>query len=166
MATINLTRDKTATIDDDDLLLTIGWHWQAVPTGAGSSGYDRKRRNWYVQGSRVVDGKYEHTYMHILLMGRNFVDHINGDGFDNRRENLRLVTPQQNSANQSIRADRGSSRFKGVYWAKKANKWAACIKKNYHTIGLGAFSDELDAARAYNEAATRIFGEFARLNEI
>jgi hypothetical protein len=90
------------------------------------------------------------------------IDHINGDGLDNRRENLRICNHQQNSGNQGPRG--GSSRFKGVCWHKNHRIWAAFIGIDFKQKHLGHFHTEEEAARAYDVAALEHFGEFAKLN--
>ena len=106
--------------------------------------------------------------MHRMVMAAptgSEVDHINGDKLDNRRENLRFVTRSQQIAN--CRSHEGStSRFKGVSRPKGRRKWIAQIscKGRYHYLGW--FDTEEGAACSYNEAAKRLFGEFARLNDI
>jgi hypothetical protein len=100
--------------------------------------------------------------MHKLLTGWPQTDHINGNGLDNRRCNLRPVTSQQNRANQ--RKTRGTSQFKGVYLRRRERNWEAAIKVNRRRIYLGTFSSEVEAARAYDAAARHHFGEFAALN--
>lgn len=95
------------------------------------------------------------------------VDHINGNGLDNRRSNLRLATAFQNLANMAIRPH--TSQYKGVSYYKHRTsykKWVAEIRCNRKRVRLGAFESEIEAARAYNEAAKNLFGEFARLNPI
>lgn len=88
------------------------------------------------------------------------VDHINGDGLDNRRANLRVATAAQNQANRKIPIS-NTSGYKGVSWHKKDCKWQAKIKVNYRTIYLGTFSDPEEAHAAYIAAAKKYFGEFA-----
>lgn len=103
--------------------------------------------------------------MHRLILGvadDEAVDHINGDGTDNRRSNLRIATTKQNIRNQRKR--RGRSQFKGVCPADRAGVWRAQIRVDYKQIYLGEFSSEEEAARAYDEAARIYFDEFARLN--
>lgn len=91
------------------------------------------------------------------------IDHINGDGLDNRRQNLRIVTPQMNQANSRKRTE-GTSRFKGVCWHSQGKKWRASIVINNRQIHLGLFTDEIEAARAYDKKALELFGEHACLN--
>ena len=90
------------------------------------------------------------------------VDHINGNTLDCRRENLRIVTSRQNTMN--IHIIRGKSCYKGVFWNKDIEKWYSRIGVNYKLINLGYFASEIEAAKAYDRAALKHFGEFARLN--
>lgn len=89
------------------------------------------------------------------------VDHINGDGLDNRRANLRIVSSQQNNQNRAKM--RGtSSQYKGV--SRTRERWLAYLYVNYKQVRLGTFEDEADAARAYDAAARQQFGSCAALN--
>lgn len=103
--------------------------------------------------------------LHRVVLGAQDgqrVDHINGDKLDNRLCNLRLATPSQNSANSIKR--KGSSKYKGVT-RRSWGAWRAQICVNLKKHSLGHFQSEIDAAKAYNTAALKHFGEFARLNE-
>jgi hypothetical protein len=92
------------------------------------------------------------------------IDHIDGDGFNNCKSNLRGATRSQNNANQR-KSDRPlTSRFKGVSYDKRRNRWIATIRVNYKNTHIGSFTDEIDAAMAYDAYARRYFREFARLN--
>lgn len=108
--------------------------------------------------------------MHRLILGTSVgmeVDHVNGDGRDNRRVNLRLATHSQNMANQRKRRDGISSRYKGVWYERRRKRpWRAKIKVRGRQVNLGYFETEEEAAYAYNLAALEHFGGFARLNEI
>jgi hypothetical protein len=120
------------------------------------------RHNWYAL-EYVLSTTTPRVRLHRLIMGAKrgeLVDHINGDTLDNRRSNLRFATKAENSRNARIKG--GSSRFKGVSF----NGWAAHIRVDGKLKHLGRFATEEEAARAYNEAAIRHFGEFARLNEL
>lgn len=92
------------------------------------------------------------------------VDHINGDKLDNRKQNLRLCTMEQNQFNRPKR--KSKSGFRGVYWVERKKKWRAAIKYRGKTIHLGYFHDKKKAAIRYNEEIFKIAGEFARLNKI
>jgi hypothetical protein len=114
----------------------------------------------YVGESRT--GSRLHRYVMDAPIGVD-VDHINGDTLDNRRENLRLVTARQNQANSRKRKE-ASSKYKGVAWHPVSGKWRAYISPNGKQQHLGLFSDEVDAARAYDKRASEVFGPHASLN--
>jgi hypothetical protein len=99
----------------------------------------------------------------MLFPAAKEVDHWDGSGLNNRRYNLRDVTRIQNQMNQKKKRG-GSSRFKGVSRRKNAKKWAARIVVNDKRLWLGVFASETKAAKAYDAAAKKYFGEFARLN--
>jgi hypothetical protein len=104
--------------------------------------------------------------MHIHLFGKRdglFIDHKNRNGLDNQSGNIRWATRSQNQMNiEKPRFRKGTSRFKGVDLA--GGMWRAKIRCNRIGYTLGRFKDEMDAARAYDAAATRLFGEFAKIN--
>ena len=93
------------------------------------------------------------------------IDHINHNKLDNRRENLRVATHTQNTQNRCPKPT-DSSRYKGVGWDKERSMWTAKISVNKRTVNLGRFTTQREAALAYNEAATKLFGEFAYLNDV
>ena len=104
-------------------------------------------------------------YMHRIIMevkAGQIVDHVNGNGLDNRKQNLRVCSSQQNSFN--CRTNNKSSGFKGVTWDKTRKIWAAKITHNYKTINLGRFKSKEEAARRYDLKAKELFGVFARPN--
>lgn len=134
---------RTVLIDaaDHDLVAAYSWSW--------SAGY---ARCWRLGMA-----------MHRLIMDPGpglVVDHINGDGLDNRRVNLRLATRSQNQMNR--RSHIGSRRIKGV--SCTGARWRAQIMVRGETHKLGIFDSEEEAGRAYDVAARALHGEFARLN--
>lgn len=152
MKTIPLTQGKDTIVDDDDFEYFNQWKWRA----------EKKKgriENWYAV--RHVGRKQ--IYLHRILLkvpNKMVTDHINGNGLDNRKINLRICTQQQNIMNR--RKTIGVSKFKGV--SLSHNKWQAGIKKNKRFFYLGLFIDEKDAAMAYDNKARELFGEFANLN--
>jgi hypothetical protein len=106
--------------------------------------------------------------LHSLIMGEVrglWIDHISRNKLDNRRRNLRYVTPQQNSYNCGI-SKNNSTGYKGVYFDKARGKYQAeitCSRQKYH---LGRFNSAVEAAKAYNQKAIELFGEYAFLNSI
>lgn len=149
---IVLADGRVAVVDAADYELVSRWKWYYHGKGyaiAHSSG----RANW-----RMV-------FMHRLLLlpePDQHIDHVNGNGLDNRRANLRLCTRAQNNANARSRGQ--TSRYKGVCWDQQRSSWSSKTCTNGRTVNLGRFLDEIDAARAYDAAAASIFGPFARLN--
>jgi HNH endonuclease/AP2 domain len=126
--------------------------------------YAVKQKYTFYAQTILRDGQV--IYMHRLIVGPNGpeVDHCNGIGLDNRRENLRPVTRQQNMFNMRPRVRKVTSEYRGVYWSKDRQGWVAQIKLNYKAKRLGTFPIEEDAALTYDDAARQLFGAYARLN--
>ena len=109
---------------------------------------------------------FQIIYMHRYIMkyiGKNSIYHINGNKLDNRIENLRIVTPYQNSLNK-LKQNNKSSKYIGVYYDKDNKKWRASIKFKSKTINLGRFDNELEAAKCRDYATKKYFGDFGRYN--
>jgi hypothetical protein len=141
-----------AIVDDADYPAVSAARWYA----------HRGARTWY-----AVRSNNHALLMHRILIDAprgSEVDHWNGNGLDNRRSNLRLSTKSTNQQNSAKQRRVCRSRFKGVCWSKSAKKWVAYIKLDGRQQHLGCFAEELEAAHAYDSAARRLFGEFARLN--
>lgn len=126
--------------------------------------------NWSININRYAEGRVNglRVRMHQLICKAStgkVVDHINGNPLDNRRNNLRACTQSENLMNIK-NARKHTSQFKGVGWHKQHKKWRAFIRTLGKMQHLGLFNKEEEAARAYNEAAQKYFGEFANLNVI
>lgn len=133
----------------------------------------RVSHSWYVKGPYAYSAiKGRTTYFHRLVaervanrkLGRqDYVDHINGNRFDNRRTNIRLCTHAQNQLNAKL-SSRSTTGFKGVSWSKERGEFEAYISFARKRRRLGRFPTAEEAARAYDEAAKRLHGEFVRTN--
>lgn len=160
MKEIKLTQGKVTLVDDEDYDYLSQWKWFAHTGKASGITYARRTVNIKGRNPKTVS-------MHNYLMGTAkgmHTDHINGDGLDNRRRNLRVVSPVDNWRNQKPTV--GSSKFKGVYFRKDLGKWYARISPSpYKRISLGVFASELDAARAYDEASIEYHGPSGRTNK-
>lgn len=158
MKEIQLTQGQVALVDDEDYEELSKYKWFA----------HKHRNTYYVhRNSSRKNPPRKLISMHRIVMNaqpEQQVDHINGDGLDNRKENLRFCTNSQNQWNRH--ATYGTSIYKGVSWSNPHNKWVAQIKHKGSVFYLGAFEDDISAARAYNEAAIKLFGEFAKLNSL
>ncbi len=158
MKEIQLTRKRVALVDNRDYEQLNQWNWYANKNSPN---------HWYACRRKQVDKNRSLFLMHrvILKAPRHLqVDHINGDGLDNRRINLRLCTQSQNSHNQKTVF--GSSKYKGVYWNKIGKQWRAHIGISGKVIHLGYFRSEKKAALAYDEIAIKLVGEFAFTNQM
>jgi hypothetical protein len=103
--------------------------------------------------------------MHALLTGQRRIDHKNHNGLDNQRDNMRKFVDGQNNMNARKRSGT-SSRFKGVSWASREQRWKAALTLDGRQTCLGYYQDESEAAKAYNDRALLVFGEFAHLNDL
>ncbi len=168
MQTIPLTQGKVALVDDD-VYDRIG-HFKWL-TQASSKTCWYAKRMISVPNGQPGKSPRRFEWMHRLITDcpdGMFVDHINGNGLDNRRENLRICTPKQNQANRRKpklwMGKPPSSKYKGVKLTKDKRPWKATIRHECKQMHLGCFDTEIEAAIAYDVAATKFRGEFARLN--
>lgn len=156
---IPLTQGRFAIIDADMYDFLMQWKWCCDGKGYA-------HRNQYI-GKINGKSKGKTIRMHRLIIDTPAdmqIDHINGDKLDNRRENLRLCSHQENLHNK--KKTRGKSIYKGVWKNKQTIPWTAEIRASGIKYFLGNFSTEIEAAKAYNEAAIKHHGEFARLNQL
>ena len=149
---VKLTRGKFAVVDDSDFSEVSKHSWYAF----SSKGL------WYAaRKAGLADTDYRYRsiiFMHKQLLNTNIlVDHVDRDGLNNQRYNLRLATYGQNNANRTAR---GSSKYLGVQWDPSRQLWVARCKG----VHLGRWSSEEAAAKAYDEFAVKVYGEFANCN--
>lgn len=159
MKLVPLTKGYSAVVDDNDYDLVMRFKWQASP---------RKSGKVYAVTKIARPGRSSTSlYMHRLIVAASDfpdVDHWDNDGLNNTRANLRPCTESQNLANQSGRPGT-TSEYKGVHWCKKERMWIASIgMKNPRVKRIGCFESEENAAIAYDIAAFKQWGEFAKLN--
>lgn len=157
MKKIKLTQGKFTTVDDEDYEDLNKYKWFA---------HDEDGR-WYALRQIRVGDKQKVIRMHRLItlaLKGSYVDHINGDSLDNSKSNLRICTNHQNTTNQKLRKD-NTSGLKGATWDKNKKKWFAQIRTNRKRMHLGYFNNVLDAAIAYDRAAEKYHGEYAKTNK-
>jgi hypothetical protein len=156
MKEIPLTQGKTALVDDADYGWLSEFKWRV---GEGWNTY------YALTNIYLPDGRRTTRRMHRIILGvgnSDPIDHINHNGLDNRRSNLRLVTTSQNLMNGRIRRD-NTSGVRGVYFQKARKTWVAQIKVRGRHFCLGSFKDKNDAINAYRVAQLHHHGEFANL---
>jgi hypothetical protein len=155
MAEIRTSNGFIVLLDDADVPLVGERGWFADHSTMRQTLYARK---WVTRNGRTV-----RLRMHKLITGYPQTDHINGNGLDNRRVNLRPVSHSQNAMNRGMRSD-NTSGFKGVTWDRKGQFWRVRIWVDGRNLVVGRYDDPTQAALAYDEEARRHFGEFARTN--
>lgn len=131
------------TIDRDCLPLFASYSWY-IDKGKGQTSY--------LKANALVDGKKRTVFFHQLIKGFYHgleIDHINGNGLDNRTANLRVVTHQQNQSNQRKRKN-ASSKYFGVSYCSRDKKWQCHSRHNKQNKNIGRFDTEIEAAHAYN----------------
>lgn len=158
MKRIKLTKGKFALVDDNDYEYLNQFYWSVDGSG-------------YPQRATKINGKRRPIRMHrdiLKLVGKEMADHADENKLNNQRENLRKCTKSQNTVNKGLLRN-NTSGYNGVWFHKgkwRVKRWTAEIHVNGKKIYLGSYLTKEEGAFAYNQAATKYFGEFARLNEI
>ncbi len=146
-------RGGMAIVDDEDYNRLVQYHWSM-----GKHGYVQRHHTTPEKPSTIM-------LMHHDVMGKQRLDHKDGNKLNNTRDNLRPCTQRQNSFNRSS-SKSNTSGYKCVTLHNQTGKWKAYIKVNYKQIALGCYDTPEKAAAVYNYAAIDQYGEFARLNTL
>lgn len=155
MKKIQLTQGFVAVVDDSDYRHLVGFKWHAMVR-------QYKEKTWVYARRRSGD---RYVYMHRVILGLKngeFGDHLDGDTLNNRRANLRKCSHSENMRNRT--RHRRSAIFKHKGTSRDGNRWRATIVVGGKRTRLGSFPSEHEAAIAYDAAAKRLHGNFARLN--
>jgi len=157
---IPLTQGKYAIVDPEDYKRLSKYKWYAKKCGKT---FYASRTVWTGKNKKRIN-----ITMHRQILNPPYplvVDHINHNGLDNRKANLRPATRKQNNMNRLCIKRKGSpSKYKGVIWHKHTKKWNVQICYNGKRKTIGYFNDEIEAAKAYDEAAKKYHRDFAVLN--
>jgi hypothetical protein len=143
-------------VDDEDWPWLVEYVWHLSVNGYAKHCFTIRYRGHFAYMHRVVTNAPDHLY----------VDHKDHNPLNNQKWNLRICTNAQNVSSQAVRVSNKTSNHKGVSWDKNRCLWAAAISVGYRTIHLGRFRCQEEAAKAYNSAALKHFGQFAVLNRV
>lgn len=151
--------NKICLVDDENYEWLNQWKWTAA----------KKRYTFYAVRKVVLsDGKSKLIFMHRLILGlengdKIKTDHKNHNGLDNQIDNIRKCTNQQNLYNMNSNKN-SRSIYKGIYWHKQNHNWCAHIKVDGKSKHIGCYDSEEEAAKAYDDAARKYYGDFANFN--
>lgn len=156
MKEISLTQGQVALVDDDMFEELNQFKWCV----------HKKPNTFYAK--RILEGTRRPLFMHHVLLPKKEgyeIDHIDRDGMNNQRENLRYATHSQNIANCMTKRTYG---YKGISFDRstvfRSKRWQAAIRKDQKAYYLGRYETPIEAAQAYDRAAVKLFGEFALTN--
>jgi hypothetical protein len=157
---IQLTQGKAAIVDAEDFAWLSKFKWHAHERG----------RTWYARRTIESEGVQKTEFMHRAILQQHEcdltageVDHKNGDGLDNRKSNLQVITHAENIRKSRIQLTNISG-FRGVSWHKRDRRWQVFIEVDNVRKYLGNFKTKIAAALVYDDAARKYFGKFAKLN--
>jgi|SRR3989304_348735 len=158
MKRIKLTQGKYALVSDRDYTYLNQWKWCAC----------KYTNTWYAQRTVGPKGGQHKILMHRVILGlqagnKRQGDHRDGNGLNNQRRNLRVATPRQNQHNQPRRCN-NTCGYKCIYLRKDRQKWHTRITVNGKKVHVGYFDSPIEAAKAYDKAARKHHGKFARVN--
>jgi len=156
---IPLTQGEYAVVDPDDYERLRKYKWQVSKR---SNTYYAIRHKWLAEEKRHTTVSMHREIIDVPEGW--FVDHINHNGLDNRKANVRPATPADNARNARYPRRNTSSKYRGLWYNKKKKRWRAQITLNNKKKQIGYFKNEIDAAKAYDKAAKKYFGDFAILN--
>ena len=154
---IPLTQGKYAIVDASDYEWLSRFHWRILVTG---------RSCYAIRHIRKDDGTWTTLRMHRAIFDAPdgaLIDHVDGNGLNNTRGNLRLATKSENAKNTKIRSNNLSG-YRGVSWFKRDGTWRATIQSGRKWLHIGYYGTPEEAARAYDAVAMQLHGQFARPN--
>lgn len=158
MKKIPLTKGRFAIVDNIDFKELSIYRWTFQGEKTNNNGY------------AIRDTSRGRVFMHRVILNAKkgkICDHINGNGLDNRRNNLRICTSGDNNKNSKVLRKNNTTGYKGVsFVAKNKKPWFAQIQVDGKNMYLGCFENIKDAARAYNKAAMAYHGIYAKINNI
>jgi hypothetical protein len=158
MKKISLTQDKYAIVDDSDYVFLNKNKW-CLNSRPG------RKLSYAKRAITLENGKQKFISMHSLLIDTPkgmVVDHIDGDGLNNQRKNLRICSHTQNTRNASL-SKRNKSGSKGIFWNKTNNKWKVSIGVDKKLLHIGYFINKEEAQKAYRNASLIYHKEFSRI---
>ena len=149
-------KNLVAIVDDEDYEYLNKFQWYA----------EKRFDRYYARRFTNSNGKIIRKYMHKdIIKTTKDIDHINRNGLDNQKANLRICSRSENNMNR-IKSKNKSSSYKGVCFNNKRfpSPWRTYINIHSKRIVLGYFKSEIEAAKVYDKKAKELFGEFAKLN--